>query len=119
MDYVTTTWIEGLWPMHMWNHFGNEGHRTNNHLEGWHHKLNKLAQKSHPNIFEVVQLLQREQSVNEVKVKQLDGHWRAPARKKKYRNIDIRLRSLKDQLMNNAVTDMEYTDHVAELLHLN
>ena len=39
-----------------------EGHRTNNHLEGWHHKLNKPAQKSHPNIFEVVQLLQRGRS---------------------------------------------------------
>ncbi len=87
-------------------------------MEGLHHKLKKLAQQSHPNILDVVQLLQREQSVNEVKVKQLDGHWRAPACKKKYRTIDTRLRSLKDQLMN-ALTTMEYTDHVAELLHLN
>ena len=72
-----------------------------------------------PNIFEVVQPLQREQSVNEVKVKQLGGHWTAPARKRKYRDVDTRLRTLKDQLPNDALTDLEYTERVVELLHLN
>ena len=50
MDYVTNTWIEGPCNPEMWNHFGNGNHRTNNHLEGWHHKINQVAKKSHPNI---------------------------------------------------------------------
>ncbi|XP_041372706.1 uncharacterized protein LOC121385978 [Gigantopelta aegis] len=79
MDYVTNTWIEGPLSPEMWNHFGNDSHRTNNHLEGWYHKINKIVQKGHLNIFEVVGLLKREQSVMEVKMHQLDGHWRAPA----------------------------------------
>lgn len=118
MDYVTTTWIEGQWSPAVWNHFGNDGYRTNNHLEGWHHKLNQVVKKMHPNIFEIVKLLKREQSITEVKMKQLGGHWRAPPRKRKYRTIDARLRSLKDQLMEDSLSVLEYTDNVSDLLKL-
>ena len=119
MDYVTNTWIEGPWNPEMWNHFGNGNHRTNNHLEGWHHKINQVAKKSHPNIFEVVGLLKREQSSVEVKLQQLHGHWQAPARKRTYRIIDARIQSLKDDLIRNNITEMQYTDHIGELLHFN
>ena len=66
MDYVTNTWIEGPWNPEMWNHFGNDNHWTNNHLEGWHYKINQIAKKNHPNILEVIGLLKREQSAVEV-----------------------------------------------------
>ncbi|XP_046546753.1 uncharacterized protein LOC124256830 [Haliotis rubra] len=63
MDYVTTTWVEGRqFGPEVWNLFGNPGHQTNNDVEGWNHKINKLVRKSHPNVFEVVKLFQREQS---------------------------------------------------------
>ncbi|XP_046339071.2 uncharacterized protein LOC124120313 [Haliotis rufescens] len=117
MDYVTTTWVEGSWSKDLWNHFGNQGRRTNNNLEGWHHHLNKSAQKTHPNIFEVVNLLKREQSLTEVRVEQLGAHPRAPARERKYRVIDSRLRALKEDLLNQLTTTMDYTDDVADLLH--
>jgi hypothetical protein len=38
-DYVTTQWIEGGLTLRQWNHFGSQGPRTNNHVEGWHHRL--------------------------------------------------------------------------------
>ncbi|XP_048240880.1 uncharacterized protein LOC125374129 [Haliotis rufescens] len=64
MDYVTTSWVqEGAFMPEIWNHFENQGHRTNNHLEGWHNKIKKLAKKCHPNIYEVVKLFQRERPV--------------------------------------------------------
>jgi hypothetical protein len=34
-----------------WNHFDNEGPRTNNLLEGWHGKLQNHLNHAHPNIF--------------------------------------------------------------------
>ncbi|XP_071118353.1 uncharacterized protein [Haliotis cracherodii] len=114
MDYITTTWVEGSWSKDLWNHFGNQGRRTNNNLEGWHHHLNKSAQ-THPNIFEVVNLLK--QSLTEVRVEQLGAHPRAPARKRKYRVIDSRLCALKEDLLNQLTTTMDYTDDVADLLH--
>ena len=33
-----------------------EGSKTNNHVEGWHNKINRAAGKAHPNIFELVEL---------------------------------------------------------------
>ncbi|XP_041358542.1 uncharacterized protein LOC121375235 [Gigantopelta aegis] len=42
-DYVTTTWVDddSLFKVAMWTQHGNIGPRTNNHLEGWHSKLNR------------------------------------------------------------------------------
>ncbi len=43
-----------------------ESPRTNNHVKGWHNKINRAARKSHPNIFEAVELFQSEQAATEV-----------------------------------------------------
>ena len=34
------TWVNGDYPISLWNHFGNNGPRTNNHLEGDNRKTN-------------------------------------------------------------------------------
>ena len=68
-DYVTETWVEG--SIQGWNQFDNDGTRTTNHIEGWHSKVNKACQRSHPNIFVMVKLLQKEQAVNEATIIQL------------------------------------------------
>ena len=54
-DYVTEYWVEGN-NRQQWNHFDNEGPRTNNHLEGWHGKLKKHLNHAHPNIFVLIEL---------------------------------------------------------------
>ena len=43
-----------------------DGPHTNNHAEGWHSKVRKLAGKVHPNIYEVVRLFKLEQAATEV-----------------------------------------------------
>ena len=63
-DYVTEHWIEGQ-ERDQWNHFTNEGPRTNNHLEGCHSKLKKLVRHAHPNIFQPIELLQKTQANTE------------------------------------------------------
>ncbi|XP_048238999.1 uncharacterized protein LOC124150077 [Haliotis rufescens] len=79
MDYVTTSWVQGgAFMPEIWNHFENQGHRTNNHLEGWSE----------------------------------------PSRRKKYKAIDARIASLKIQLLNQHLSELEYADHVGDLLHL-
>jgi hypothetical protein len=49
-DYVTEYWVEGN-NRQQWNHFDNEGPRTNNHLEGWHGKLKKSTSTTHTPTF--------------------------------------------------------------------
>ena len=55
----------------MWNHFQNSGPRTNNHLEGWRYRLNRLARKAHPNLFETIELIKNEQASTEVQMIQV------------------------------------------------
>jgi hypothetical protein len=47
-DNVTDQWVEG--DRSLWNHYGTEGPRTTNSIEGWHRKLKKMTQHAHPNI---------------------------------------------------------------------
>ena len=52
----------------MWK---NIGPRTNNRLEDWHYRLNQLARKAHPNMFETIELIKNEQASTEVQTIQL------------------------------------------------
>ena len=47
-----------------------------------------------------------------------DGGWTI-ARKWRYGNTDARICILKDKLISQNITDMEYIDHIAEPSHLN
>ena len=53
--------------------YNENGPRTNNHVEGWHNKINCLAGKSHPNIYEIVELFKTEQAATEVSLLQLEA----------------------------------------------
>ncbi|KRX71811.1 hypothetical protein T06_3107 [Trichinella sp. T6] len=45
--------------------------RTNNHLEGWHNRLNRKAGKSHNELYELLQLLISEQGVMDTLIQQV------------------------------------------------
>ncbi|XP_067668191.1 uncharacterized protein [Haliotis asinina] len=62
VEYFRRTWMDGSYPLIMWNYFKYDGPRTNNHVEGFHTRLMKKAGKSHPNLFEVVQLFIHEEA---------------------------------------------------------
>ena len=84
----------------MWNHHNTEGARTNNHAEGWHTKINRVAGKPHLNIFEVIELFKREQASVEVKIAQLEAGCRAPPRKRVCICMDQQLGGMKTRLEN-------------------
>ncbi|KRY45509.1 hypothetical protein T03_6006 [Trichinella britovi] len=45
--------------------------RTNNHLEGWHNRLNRKAGKSHNGFYELLELLIAEQGVMDTLIQQV------------------------------------------------
>jgi hypothetical protein len=53
-DYFVNTWFEGEFPPSMWNHSNTVGPRTNNHVEGYHHKINNWINKQHPDIYSLI-----------------------------------------------------------------
>ena len=56
-DYFVNTWFEGSIEYSQWNHSQTEGPRTNNHCEGFHNKINRWNEQSHPNIYSLITLL--------------------------------------------------------------
>ncbi|KRY98417.1 hypothetical protein T11_15478, partial [Trichinella zimbabwensis] len=45
--------------------------RTNNHLEGWHNRLNRKAGKTHNGLYELLQILIAEQGVMDTLIRQV------------------------------------------------
>ena len=82
-EYFLDNWIEGNYPLHMWNVYSLDGPHTNNSAEGWHSKIHKLAGKAHPNIYEAVELYKPEQTATEVNLMQLAAGG-LPVRRRKY-----------------------------------
>ena len=82
--YMEDTWIAGIFPINMWNVYQAKGPHTNNHLKGWHNRLNKIVGKPHPNLFELVRTFQQEEASTHMTILQQEdratltrsGAWR-------------------------------------------
>ncbi|KAK3105101.1 hypothetical protein FSP39_017266 [Pinctada imbricata] len=110
LDYVAETWMESRLRPETWNHFSTNGPRTSNHLEGWHNKLKKRVGASHPHIFILINLFQKEQAANEVKMVQYTSGGTRRKKSKKYRDVDEKLSNLKADLLAGRKTCVEYGD---------
>lgn len=66
LEYFTQTWLEGLFPVKYWNHYETIGPKTNNHVEGYHNKLNKAMDTNKPNIFRAIACFKREEMLASV-----------------------------------------------------
>ena len=90
--------------------------QANNHIEALHNKLKKVLRKAHMNVFELVEVFQREQGVMEVIISQLGGHVNDPAVCRKKRG-----RSKKGSNMhftNNVITLEEYVRAISTYVGL-
>ena len=72
-EYFDKTWINGNFPLTIWNHFRSDIPRTNNNCEGYNSKLAKRAVKSHLNIYELILLFKSENANKEAHLLQLEG----------------------------------------------
>ncbi len=91
-----------------WNGFESESNRTNNHLEGWHNRLKRVAGKPHPNIYEFVEVIQKEQTSTEVSLTQLAAGARPPRRVQRAINRDRKIKELKERFERNSITLHEF-----------
>ena len=114
-DYVTETWIEGHFEF--WNHFDPDGPRTTNAVEGWHHKLYRMCRRGHPNIYVFIEMLQKEQTTNEVKIIKINAGGVVQPKKRKYRHLDSRLQRLKERLRRGEMDVVAYADAASHLIH--
>ena len=74
LDYVTTTWIDGpnSFPIALWNKFGEDKLRTNNHAEGYNSRLVKKIGKT-PNFWQFIEDIQNEEEAQRLRKERHDN----------------------------------------------
>lgn len=111
-DYFEHQWIHNT-PLAMWNVYGLR-RRTNNDLEGWHYRFNALVQKHHPNIFLLIECIQKEQAATEVTVHQILGGGQHVNRiNAKYESINRRIDDARAKLERMEIDIFQYLHRVS------
>ena len=101
-------WLNGQYHISKWCVYNAEGTKTINHVEWWHNKINRLAGKSHPNIYKLVDLFKIEQAATEVTLRRLEaGGVLAPTRKVQ-RTKEKRLKTIQQKFTNDEYSLEEY-----------
>ena len=114
-DYVENTWIgDGArFERDLWNQYHRIAEsRTNNALEGWHHKVNLYLGKAHPNIWEFLFWLRKEELFQRGELQRLEAGGVPNPRRLAYVRVDDRLSNLKLQYQNGQRDVMSYADAV-------
>ena len=65
--------------------------RTNNNLEGWHARLNRLIGKAHPNLFQFLETIVQEQGSTETLLLQIQAGNPPLVGKPKYKAVNSAL----------------------------
>ena len=102
--------MNGHFTLSQWNYFNFDGHRTNNHVEGWHARLKRVVGKPHPNIFELVEVIKKEEATTRMKMQICEAGAAQAPRRRRVRENDRKLRALFDRFNSGNITLCEYLE---------
>ena len=94
----------------MWNHWETSSERTNNRLEGKHNRINRLADKPHLNIYQLIDLFKKEDGAAIVTLQQIQT-----AKKKIWERNDNRIRRLKDRFSSGLISLGDFLSAVGQM----
>jgi hypothetical protein len=118
-NYVTNTWIDddALFEFSLWNYYDFESLRTNNHVEGWHHRLNNdLNNINHPHFYLFIRAIQNDYAYNSAMSLRHLATGVLPPRKKLFVNRNVRLHDLENRYKQETLTLEEYLEKVMRLI---
>jgi len=120
-DYMVTKWVDddARFPVPLGNHHQTISPRTNNNLEGFHHRLNLSLPHRHPNLFRFIDITKRMEKTEKIKLVQIDFGAAPPQRKRAYKELETRLARLKDHLATGMKTPLEYLDAVGKIIKMD
>ena len=111
LHYFKATWLDNHFAPRTWNYHQHKGPRTNNHLEGWYNCLKRAARKAHPNRYEFIEIIQREQAATEVTIQQLGGGGRLRTKRRKIVQHEDNIKRLTDNFVAGNRTLESFLSH--------
>ena len=115
-EYYQATWLDGSYPLRLWN-VADKTIRTNNAVEGWHNKLNRGLGRHHPNIYQLIEYIQKEQQQGQQKVVQARLGVEPPPRRKKYRDLEERIEKIQQQRKDGIINAAEFLRRIRHVIH--
>ena len=118
-DYVTNTWRDDdvLFDSVLWNYYDFKSLRTNNYVEGWHHRLNNnLNNVVYPHFYLFIRAIQNDYAYNSVISSRHLATGILPPRKKLFVNRNTRLHNLEKRLKQRTLTLDKYLEKVMRLI---
>lgn len=102
-----------------WNHFSNDGPRTNNHVEGWHHAFNQRIGRNHANIWFFFEKVIQQHEVFENNLLMARHGNSINPRNRKFIMRDRRIEIQKVKYEQGLLTRLQYLDSVRYNFALN
>jgi len=91
LTYIEQNWVQSsVWPPSAWSVY-RQPVRTNNDVEGWHHRLNAKAHHGRLNMYQLIQLLKAEADMITVNVKLLSEGKAARLQRRAYTDLHTRV----------------------------
>jgi hypothetical protein len=82
--------------------------RTNNHHEGWNKRFSSAIGKHHPNIWEFLLTIQKEQASTEVQMQQMAAGMNVGRHNAKYESVTKRIRTLRRRYANGQLNTAQF-----------
>ncbi|XP_069058997.1 uncharacterized protein [Pleurodeles waltl] len=128
LNYFEETWIGHLsrsgrrrkprFHIELWNCYTTcleGGAKTNNAIEEWHNSFSKSIGKRHPNLYNFMEVLKKEQSLQEMRLAQSLSGSLNPKVSKKSKEMSERLLGKMQQFL--LMSPLDYLDSLAYILH--
>lgn len=112
VEYFQNFWMSI--DSELWNHFENQGPRTNNHLEGWHSRLNRKFTRKHPNLWVLLEQLKKEEALASLAVTKMNAGF-MPKKKAKYAQSDEKLRTMRLNYLRGSISAVQLAHGAAFL----
>lgn len=106
-EYYSRTWLNGPFPLSLWNVNG-QILRTNNLVEGWHNKLSREIGRVHPDIFKLIENIQRLSRSAKVTMNMAQNGVPPKPQRRKYRKVNEAIERLTQQHAQGQRTSQEF-----------
>jgi uncharacterized protein YbgA (DUF1722 family) len=104
--YYNQEWILSIQPR-MWNVY-QVNTRTNNNLEGWHSRFQKIVARHRPNLWQLLEAMLQEQAATEVALQQVAAGRHVHTGNCKYKRVKKQLKRLLSDYRHGRKTLTQY-----------
>ncbi|RNA32647.1 hypothetical protein BpHYR1_035331 [Brachionus plicatilis] len=113
IKYFVKNWLHGRYGF-TWNHFANDGPRTNNHLGGYHAKLSKITSATSNNVLAFINMIKKSETETSNRFYNTERNpIEEPKQLPKNKRKDDILARLKVQYTKNIITFEQYFEKLA------